>query len=91
MSDPNTIVVTSRMRRLRLLKMGYNSVNGSQRIPAIRMAGAYLNDLGFSADGYFQMIVNDDLSLTIKPISKADGDRMRLTGVVKDEQTEQAN
>ena len=63
-----TIEVTSKLKRERILKIGYNkSQTDNSKIPAIRISGQYLESLGFHPDGKFKMVINDDGSLTLRP------------------------
>ena len=70
MSNDDTIEVKTRLRRTRRLRMGQNrSQTDGSAIAAIRFSGMYLHDLGFDPDGSFDLTINDDGSLTIKPVS----------------------
>ena len=72
MSNPGeTVEVRQRQQKTRRLKMAYNiSQTNGDKIAAVRFSGQYLEGLGFSADGYMDMTINDDQSITIRAISK---------------------
>jgi len=66
-----TVEIKTRLRKTRRLKMGQNkSQSDGSMVAAIRMSGLYLQDIGFDPDGYFDMTINSDGSLTIQPVSK---------------------
>lgn len=68
MADNDTVEVKTRLKRRRVLKMAYNrSQTDGRRVATIRCSGAYLEDLGFRHDGYFELVINDDRSITIRP------------------------
>jgi len=70
-NESNTVQVKTSVRKTRRLKMAYNiSQTDQSRVAAIRVSGLYLQDLGFSPDGYFDMTINTDGTLTLKPVSK---------------------
>lgn len=71
MTDNNTVEVKAKLRRTRRLKMAYNiSQSDKTKIAAIRFSGQYLEALGFSYDAFFDLTINEDGSLTIRPVSK---------------------
>ena len=62
------IEVKTRIRRKRTLKTAYNqSPTDGTRIPAIRFSGGYLEDLGFVVGGQYELTVNQDNSITLRP------------------------
>jgi len=67
-----TIKIASRMKRRRKLKVAYNmsQTEPDRKIAALRMSGTYLENLGFVVGEYFLMVINDDLSITLRPITK---------------------
>jgi len=69
--DTIDIKTTSKVRRTRRLKVGYNNSQTTygERTAAIRISGTYLEDIGFKVGDYMDLIINDDLSLTIRPVS----------------------
>lgn len=74
-NDKIYLKVVTEIPRKRRLKMAYNvSTSGGQKIPAIRFSAQYLHELGFRVGGMFDMIINDDNSLTLVPVPEgADG------------------
>jgi len=63
------ITVKTKMRRKRILKMAYNqSPSDGSKIPAIRFSGGYLEDLGFVVGGQYELTVQDDGSIVLKPL-----------------------
>lgn len=71
MTDNNTVEVKAKLRKTRRLKMAYNISQGDKtKIAAIRFSGQYLEALGFSYDAFFDLTINEDGSLTIRPVSK---------------------
>lgn len=44
-----------------------HTVGVAGKSPAIRFAGRHLAALGFKVGGQFEIIINDDRSLTIRP------------------------
>lgn len=44
-----------------------HTVGVAGKSPAIRFAGKHLSDLGFKVGGKFEITINDDGSLTIRP------------------------
>ena len=74
MSDKNTVEIKTRLRRTRRLRMGQNkSQTDGSAIAAIRISGLYLHDLGFEPYGFFDMVIQDDGSLSIKPVPTEEG------------------
>ena len=68
--NQDTVEVLTRLRKTRRLKMGYNkSQTDGSKVAAIRVSGIYLHDLGFDPDGFFDMVINSDGSLTMRPVS----------------------
>jgi len=69
-NDKLYIKVAVEVPRKRRLKMAYNvSTANGQKIPAIRFSAQYLHELGFRVGGLFDMIINDDNSLTLVPVT----------------------
>ena len=63
------IEVTTRIRRTRVLKTAYNqSPTDGTKIPAIRFSGGYLEDLGFSVGGKYELTVNTDNSISLRAL-----------------------
>ena len=78
MTTPSQFVeVTAKLRRKRTLKVAYNkSPSDGSKIPAIRFSGDYLEGLGFVVGGKYELTINEDRTITIKPIGqegKTDG------------------
>tara|TARA_Y100000310_G_C20240947_1_gene604649 strand:+ start:311 stop:583 length:273 start_codon:yes stop_codon:yes gene_type:complete len=71
MSDNETVKVETSVRRKRRLRVAYNNsqTEPGRKVAAIRISGVYLEDLGFKAGDYFDMTINDDKSLTLKPVT----------------------
>jgi len=73
MSEHDYIQVRTRIRRTRRLKMAYNtSPTDGSKISAVRFSGSYLEDLGFVVGGHYQLTVNDDGTITLKPLPPDD-------------------
>ena len=53
----------------RRLTVAYNKAPNGGVSPAIRFSGTFLEHLGFVAGEQYELIINDDLSLTIRPVS----------------------
>lgn len=72
MTESNVVHVPSPIQKSRILKMAYNKVpknDGTKTMmPAIKFSGQYLEVLGFKVGGFFELIINDDHSLTIKVV-----------------------
>jgi len=69
MINTDFVEVQTKMRRRRVLKMAWNRKPKDQlKIPAIRFSGNYLEDLGFVVDGFFELIVQEDRSILLKPL-----------------------
>ena len=67
----DTVEVKTRLKRTRRLRMGKNkSQTDASDVASIRISGLYLHNLGFSSDGYFDLQINDDATITIRPVSK---------------------
>lgn len=80
MTDNNTVEVKAKLRRTRRLKMAYNiSQSDKTKIAAIRFSGQYLEALGFSYDAFFDLTINEDGSLTIRPVSKEQNEAEAVT------------
>jgi len=62
------------LKRVRRLKMAYNVSQTRTKIAAIRFSGQYLEGLGFTHDGFFDMTINEDHSITLRAISKEQND-----------------
>lgn len=70
MSKDDVVEVKTRVRRTRRLKMSYNiSQTDGSRVAAIRVSGKYLEDLGFDVDGFFDLTINEDGTLNLRPVS----------------------
>lgn len=71
MTDPDTVNIPTKRARTRRLKVAYNNsqVNPGHKVAAIRFSGTYLEDLGFNVGDYFDMIINNDHSLTLRPVT----------------------
>lgn len=69
----DTIQIRSSMKRRRRIKVGYNKSQTEQdrNVAAIRFSGTYLEDLGFHVGEFMDLIINDDLSITLRPIKAA--------------------
>ena len=62
------IEVKTKIRKKRILKTAYSwQSNPRRKVVAVRVAGQYLEDLGFEVGGYMELEVNDDGSITIRP------------------------
>lgn len=73
MTDIDFIEVRTRIRRKRVLKMAYNRTPiDKTKIAAIRFSGTYLEDLGFVVDGKYELTVNPDSTITLKPLPPED-------------------
>lgn len=71
MTEENSIEVTSKIKKTRVSKMTYNlSQSSNRRVPAIRISGEYLEDIGFAVGGYFELTINDDMSITLRPATQ---------------------
>lgn len=73
MSDLEIVRLATPVAKRRVLRMSYNvsqSEQSTKKLPAIRFSGQYLADLGFDVAGFFEMIINDDHSITIRPHAK---------------------
>lgn len=70
MADDRIQIATT-IKRKRILKVGKNNsqTEPGRKVAAIRVSGQYLEDLGFVAGGYMELVVNDDRSITLRPIS----------------------
>ncbi len=63
------IEVKTRIRRRRRLKMAFNKQQGDNaKVPAIRFSGFWMGDLGFDVDGEYDLLVNQDGSITLTPV-----------------------
>ncbi len=71
MSKDETVQLKSPVKKTRRLRMAYNLNNGN-RVAAIRCSGQYLESLGFRHDGFFEMTINEDNSITIRPVKAED-------------------
>ena len=72
-SDKVMIRVVTEIPRKRRLKMAYNvSTANGMKIPAIRFSAQYLHELGFKVGGMFDLIINDDNTLTLVPLPEGD-------------------
>jgi hypothetical protein len=70
-TNENTVEVKTKLRKTRRLKMAYNvSQYDKTKIAAIRFSGQYLESLGFSHEGFFDLTINPDGSLTIRPVTR---------------------
>lgn len=66
----DTVEVKTRLKRTRRLRMGKNkSQTDGSDVASIRISGLYLHDLGFDPNGFFDLQINDDASITLRPIS----------------------
>jgi hypothetical protein len=75
MPDPETIELLAKMPRVRRIKMAYNKTGSGLKIPAIRFSGKYLESLGFDTEGEFDLTINEDKSITIRPVPNASSNK----------------
>lgn len=79
-NNEDTVEVRTRLRKTRRLKMAYNvSQTDGTKIAAIRFSGQYLESLGFDHNGFFDLTINEDGSLTIKPVSREEADASEVS------------
>ncbi|MAE81341.1 MAG: hypothetical protein CMB80_01305 [Flammeovirgaceae bacterium] len=76
-----TISVATRIKKKRRLRIAYNNsqTEPGRKIAAIRFSGVYLEDLGFNVGGYLDLCINDDKSITLRPVSSEQNDQDAAT------------
>lgn len=85
MTDSENVVIGMQHRRRRRLRLAYNytsSPNGKRKLPAIKFSGDYLSALGFLIDGYFDLTINDDSTITLKAVPQ-DENELLVTNEAK--------
>lgn len=66
----DTVEVKTRLKKTRRLRMGKNkSQTDGSNVASIRISGLYLHDLGFSPDGFLDLEINEDKTITLHPVS----------------------
>lgn len=67
----DTVNLTTPMKRRRRLRVAYNlsQTEPDRKVAAIRISGQYLESLGFKVGGFLDMEINDDRSITLRPVT----------------------
>lgn len=69
MKENEGVIVPIKIRRQRRLRVSRCvSALDKTEFSCIRFAGQYLNALGFDPNGFFDLFINDDKSITIRAV-----------------------